>query len=297
MSEPARDAVCPVRTLTEEQRQQRAHDTGGEPILEFTGPKNPYVDYVGTDVLLSLQRTRTDAPGEPAFLIATQIIELMFKLGATEARRARDLVEAGEVDEALWVLRRMREITDTLVSCWGMLRTLSPSDYALFRDDLGEGSGFQSSMYRQLEFALGNKNASMLRPHKGQFAYDDALRALHEPSLYDAAVRLLHRSGLDVPMECVERDWSEQREENDAVVKAWRAVYAEPDRYHGLYRLAEALVDVAYDLGRWRFTHLLVVERVIGGKVGTGGTNGVRWLRKVADHRFFPELWTVRSLV
>src|SRR5689334_23336298 len=125
MSEPVRDAVCPVRTLTEEERQQRAHETGGEPILEFTGPKNPYVDYVGNDVLLSLQRTRTEAPGEPAFLVTTQIIELMFKLVSVEAQRARDLLEADEPDDALWVLRRMREITDHLVGCWGMLRTLS----------------------------------------------------------------------------------------------------------------------------------------------------------------------------
>lgn len=258
---------------------------------------NPFTDYVADDVLLSLQRPRTDAATEPAFLITTQVMELLFKLSYLEALRVRNLLEADDLAGALWTLRRLGRVQRVLYTTWDVLSAVSPTEYGEFRSHLGEGSGFQSQMYRQLEFVLGNKSRALAEMHRGDDkSYRDLRRALSEPSVYDAALRLLRRRGLPIPDNCVERDWSEPYDEKEAVVRAWRLVYTAPDGERAdLFQLGEALVDVAYDFGRWRAIHLLTVERVLGSKEGTAGTSGVKWLRRVAEHRHFPELWTVRG--
>jgi tryptophan 2,3-dioxygenase len=281
--------------LTEEARNLRALSSEGEPVIGFAGG-NPFVAYVASDVLLSLQHPRTDSAGEPAFLITTQMMELQFKLASVEVGRARDQLEGDDVGAALWTLRRLRHVYSSLNSCWDVLSSLSPTEYGEFRDQLGEGSGFQSYMYRDMEFVLGNKNRALAEAHRGEErVHRQLLRRLAEPSLYDATLRLLWRRGLPVPDGCAERDWSEPYQEQDAVTDVWRTIYVERDKHSDLYLLAEALVDLAHDLARWRSSHLLTVERLLGAKVGTGGTSGVPWLRRVADHRFFPELWTIRT--
>lgn len=288
--------AMPIRALTEQDRKQRAEETGGQPILDFAEGGNPFVNYLAVDRLLSLQNPRTKANSEPAFLIMSQVMELLFKLVHGEAAKARDLLDADDVRGALWVLRRTHRVQRTLSGTWEVLGALSPVDYGEFRDDLGEGSGFQSYMYRQLEFILGNKNPAMLNPHRNSpEVHAELSSALAEPSLYDAALRLLHRRGLPLPLDCAERDWARPYQERPEVVEAWRVVYADIDGHFDLHQLGEALVDLAFEFGHWRSMHVLTVERVLGAKVGTGGTTGVKWLRRVADHRFFPELWQVRS--
>jgi tryptophan 2,3-dioxygenase len=284
------------RWLTEEDRVRRSRETGGEPILAFDAKVNPFAGYLNADVLHTLQNPRTKGLGEPAFLIMGQVMELLFKLSLTEVRQARDCLDADDVRGALWVLRRLLRSQEMLVHTWHVLSSLSPTEYAEFRDSLGEGSGFQSYMYRQLEFTLGNKNPRLLEPHRNNpAAYADVLRALHEPSLYDAALRLMQRHGLPIPQEHLDRDPTQPYTSSDEVVGAWLTVYREPQRWSEVYELGEALTDVAYQFGRWRHDHLLTVERILGHKVGTGGTSGVTWLRRIAEHRFFPELWYVRS--
>jgi tryptophan 2,3-dioxygenase len=256
---------------------------------------NPFTDYVAGDVLLSIQHVRTDSAAEPSFLIMTQVMELLFKLIHTEAVRIRELLDADDVAGALWTMRRLRREHAFLNTSWDVLSTLSPIEYNEFRGQLGEASGFQSHMYRQLEFVLGNKVPAVLNMHRDPQVRGELRRALDEPSLYDAALRLLWRRGLSVPEACVERDWSAPYREREEVVGAWQAVYAERAKHGDLYELAEALLDLAYDHSQWRNTHVLTVERLLGAKTGTGGTSGVSWLRRVAGHRFFPELWTVRT--
>ncbi|WP_336214993.1 tryptophan 2,3-dioxygenase [Nonomuraea sp. LPB2021202275-12-8] len=283
------------RAQSDDERAEKARRTGGEPILEFEG-RTPFAAYVRPDVLLSLQEFRTKSASEPAFLIGTQLMELMFKLGHIEASRARDQLDADDADAALRTLRRLRLVQGLMVGSWELFGALSPAEYREFRDQLAGGSGFQSSAYRQWEFVLGNKNAAMIRPYEGDAGvYGDLVRDLIGPSLYDAALGLLARSGLAVPADCLERDRAAPYRPRAEVEQAWRQVYEDPVRHHTLHLLAEALVDVAYEFGKWRATHLLVVERVLGGKPGTGGTSGVDWLRRAAEHRFFPELWSVRS--
>ena len=59
--------------------------------------------------------------------------------------------------------------------------------------------------------------------------------------------------------------------------------------------MCEELVDLEESFQLWRFRHLKTVERIIGGKTGTGGSSGTDFLRAALDLRFFPELWDVRS--
>jgi tryptophan 2,3-dioxygenase len=287
------------RPLTEEERRRQAKRTAGEPLLDFTvGRVNegsmPYIDYHHVDVLLGLQHPRTDEPAELSFYIIGQVQELLFKLLFTEANRIRDLLFDDRLDRALGYLRRAERVQRVLTACWEPVSTISPTEFAAFRDELGTASGFQSFMYRQLEFALGNKSPRMAAAYAAVPAIHAQVEAaLRAPSLYDAVLALLRRRGLNIPLECVERDFARPYEPHPAVQKAWAGVY---DAAGGdLYVLAEALSELNYQFSRWRMTHLLAVERVLGRKPGTGGTSGVEWLRRVAEYRFFPELWNVRS--
>lgn len=255
----------------------------------------PFAEYARMHTLLALQHPRTTAEAEPGFIILSQVKELLFSLLHTEFSTARDHLRDGRVHEALWTLRRADRVQHILLSCWEGLSALTPGEFASFRDVLGSASGFQSFSYRRLEFLLGNKNPAMARPHRGTPYHDQVRDQLRQPSLYDQALRLLARLGLDIPAEVVDRDFAEPYRPRAAVERAWHAVYREPDRHREAFLVGEALTEAAYQFGRWRYTHLLTVERVLGGKPGTGGTTGVPWLSKIAEHRFFPELWSVRS--
>lgn len=278
------------------ERRDRAERSGGSPTLDFPAGSTPYIDYQSIDVLLSLQQHRTDAPGEPTFYAMGQVKELLFKLLYTELRRAQDQLRDDAVREAVATLQRTQRVFELLAATWSVLDTLSPTEFAAFRDHLGEASGFQSYMYRRLEFVLGNKVESMTRPHRGvPHVYRDVLADLRSPSLYDEALRLLHRRGAALPAAVLDRDWSLPYEPHEAVEAAWATAYRDPRQDNELYQLAEALIGVAERFSAWRLQHLLTVEKVIGPKPGTGGTGGVEWLRRIAGHRFFPELWTVRG--
>lgn len=191
----------PDRRAAAAERADRADRNHGRPTLSFgdDGP-TPYVDYAGIDALLGLQRPRSAEPAETAFIIATQVMELLFTLIRHEWEQARDALDADDVAGALAALRRGRGAQDVLVDSWELLATLKPTEFNRFRDGLGESSGFQSYTYRHLEFLLGNKSAAMVRPHRAMPDVRAGLeRSLGEPSLYDAALRLLHRRGLPCP--------------------------------------------------------------------------------------------------
>ncbi|WP_159940040.1 MULTISPECIES: tryptophan 2,3-dioxygenase [unclassified Nocardiopsis] len=278
-------------------RVRRAEPEEGAPNLAFDRP-TPYVDYTGIDTLLSLQRPRTDEPAESAFIIATQVMELLFALVRERWEAARDALEADDVPGALAWLRRAHHAQDVLNDSWGLLADMTPTEFNRFRDSFGAASGFQSYGYRELEFLLGNKSAAMIRPHKAMGAVAGRLTGLLErPGLYDAALRLLHRRGLPVPADRVERDWTLPYEPSPEVEAAWAEVYADDRPGNDLFLLAEALVDVAERVTRWRHRHLVAVKRTMGGKPGSGGSNGLSWLARNAEQDVFPELWSLRSSV
>ena len=255
----------------------------------------PYAAYADIDELLTLQHPQTDEPTEPGFIILSQVKELLFTVLHTEFTTARDALAGDRLSDALWTLRRAVRVQRTLLSCWDFFDAMSPGEFAAFREVLGTASGFQSFTYRRLEFLLGNKNPHLVRPHENTPHHAEMVVALHQPSLYDAALRYVAGHGVDLPADVLHRDLSVPYRPSEPVEAAWRSVHREPDRYRDLFLLAEALMDVATSFARWRYTHLLVVQRILGGKPGTGGTGGASWLTGIAEHRFFPELWSIRS--
>ncbi|MEW2253821.1 tryptophan 2,3-dioxygenase family protein [Streptomyces sp. NPDC047869] len=266
------------------------------PHLDFAGT-TPYEDYVRADVLTHLQHTLSDDPGEMVFLVTTQVMELWFTVVVHEWETAAKALRQDDVPTAIAALKRSVRELEALNASWKPLGQLTPAQFNSYRGALGEGSGFQSAMYRRLEFLLGEKSASMLVPHRGApRAHAELEKALHEPSLYDEVLRLLARRGHAIPASVLNRDVSRRYEHSDAVESAWAAVYS-GDQDGELVRLGEALSDVAELVWRWRNDHLVATRRAMGAKAGTGGSAGVAWLEKRARKNVFPELWTARSHV
>jgi tryptophan 2,3-dioxygenase len=183
-----------------------------------------------------------------------------------------------------------------LIQSWEILSTMTPFDYASFRDSLGKSSGFQSFQYRMLEFRLGNKNRKMATVFESNPPIAGLVNAaLDEPSIYDESLALLARRGFPIPKDILERDFSEAWVSDPRVTEAWRQVYRDVTTHWDLYELAEKLVDLEYRFHLWRYSHMKTVERIIGSKPGTGGTSGVSYLNKALSLRFYPELWDVRT--
>jgi tryptophan 2,3-dioxygenase len=255
-----------------------------------------YADYLGLDKILSAQNLLSGHHDETLFLIIHQASELWMKLVLHELSAARQLVITNDLGSAFKLLARVSKVQNQLKQSWDVLATMTPADYVAFRDALGHSSGFQSYQYRMIEFILGNKNAAMIEVHRhDEQIYDRVKNSLNTPSLYDECLKLLHRRGLKIPAEYLNRDWSEPYEENDAVRDAWLEIYRDTETYWDLYELAEKLVDVEDNFQQWRFRHMTTVKRVIGFKRGTGGTAGVGYLAKALNLRFFPELWSLRT--
>ncbi|MGW5612653.1 tryptophan 2,3-dioxygenase family protein [Streptomyces sp. NPDC003877] len=266
------------------------------PHLDFHGT-TPYEDYVKADVLTHLQHTLSDDPGEMVFLVTTQVMELWFTVIVHEWETAAHALRGDDVPTAIAALKRSVRELEALNSSWKPLAQLTPAQFNSYRSALGEGSGFQSAMYRRMEFLLGDKSASMLVPHRGApRVHAELEKALHEPSLYDEVVRLLARRGYDIPESVLRRDVARRYEPSPEVEAAWTAVYS-GDEQHEIARLGEALSDVAELVWRWRNDHLVATRRAMGAKTGTGGSAGVAWLEKRAQKNVFPELWTARSYV
>ena len=224
-----------------------------------------------------------------------QVMELQFKLLGYELTRAQLALRADDLRETQVILRRCHRVLEYLGQIWSVISTITPRGYQAFRDQLGLGSGFESYMYRRLEFILGNKQLGMLVPHQGVPEVHAVLAAvLRAPSLYDDAIALLYLRGLAIDRGALERDWSEPYQPNDSVRAAWLEIYRTVEPHDDLYQLGEALMDLADQFKVWRYRHFVTVERLIGFKPGTGGS-GIGWLRKVVDQNFFPELWEVRT--
>ncbi len=255
-----------------------------------------YGDYLQLDAILGAQKQLSPDHNEMLFIIQHQTSELWMKLMLHELRAAIANVAADELGDAFKKLARVSKIMEQLVHAWDVLATMTPPEYSAIRPYLANSSGFQSAQYRCIEFALGNKNAAMLKPHAHR---PDLLAqvqaAFVAPSLYDEALRLLARRGLPVPASHIERDWTQAYAESDAVEQAWLVAYRDPKAHWDLYQLGEELTDLEDAFRLWRFRHVTTVERVIGFKRGTGGTGGVSYLRKMLDVVLFPEIWKLRT--
>jgi tryptophan 2,3-dioxygenase len=255
-----------------------------------------YGEYLHLDTLLSSQERLSGHHDEMLFIIIHQVSELWMKLVLHETDAAIAAIQADDLPASFKKLARVTRIQEQIIQGWDVLSTLTPAEYIEFRDALGQASGFQSYQYRMIEFALGYKTGHILKIYeKDPELHAQLEKAYHAPGLYDVAIQALRKAGFDIPEEVADRDFSRLYEENEAVKKAWMTVYQNVDRYWELYQLAEKLVDIEDSFQQWRFRHMKTVERIIGFKKGTGGSSGVNYLKKVLDHRFFPELWDLRT--
>ena len=265
-------------------------------IITALGADASYGGYLALEVLLAAQRPRSSHHDEMLFIIQHQTAELWMKLMIHELAAAIGHVRSDSLAPCFKILARVKQIQRQLFEQWAVLETLTPSEYLEFRDVLGPASGLQSFQFRAIEFLLGNKNARRLE----LYPHDERTRGfleglLRAPSLYDEFLRHLARRGMPVPRERVERDWSQPYERHPGVTAVFRTIYADPKTHWDAYDMCEKLVDVEENFQLWRFRHVKTVERVIGFKRGTGGTDGVAFLRKSLEIALFPELIDVRT--
>jgi tryptophan 2,3-dioxygenase len=260
--------------------------------------RTTYGGYLQLPVLLSAQKPLSDPPhhDEMLFIVQHQVAELWLKLMIHELRAAIARLRGDDVDATLKILARVKQVQQQLFAQWGVLETLTPSEYLEFRHVLGPASGFQSQQYRMIEFLLGNKNEGMLRVFGHDPVAQGELReALEAPSLYDEVLRYLARRGHAVPEALLGRDVTVPHERAPELLPVFRRIYEQPREYWPEYHLCEQLVDIEENFQLWRFRHMKTVERIIGYRRGTGGSSGVGFLRKALDLTFFPELLDVRT--
>ena len=242
-----------------------------------------YADYLHLDALLAAQQPRSELHDEMLFIVIHQTKELWLKQILHEVERAIALVRSDGFGEALKALARVSRIQSVMTLSWDVLSTLTPVDYAAFRHVLGTSSGFQSAQFRELEYRLGLKDPRFLDHAEGGSEGRARLAAaLAAPSLWDEANAALARRGLAAG-------------NADEITASWLAVYRDSERWFDLYALAEKLVDVDDALAAWRHKHLLTVERIIGFKRGTGGSDGAAYLTATLTKRAFPILWALRT--
>lgn len=281
-------------------RNPRAQSSGqGQaPKVEFE-ETTPFDAYVRSSTLVTLQQTATDEPGEYMFLVMSQIMELYFDLLAFEWRTAQRFLRDDNLTDALVALRRSIDDFKALNASWITFKWMTPTDFNAFRDALGEASGFQSFLYRHVEFLLGFKDPALLRPHKHVAGgnYDKLLEAYEAPSLYDDALAYLARRGYAVPQAVLAAPPARTHEWDEGVEDTWVAVYTSSAHTDPLRQLGEALTDIAEEFSTWRYWHLIAVRRAMGAKGGTGGSAGLAWLEKSLQRQAFPELWSARTRI
>jgi tryptophan 2,3-dioxygenase len=244
-----------------------------------------YADYLKLDQLLSAQQPLSDLHDEMLFIVIHQTKELWMKQMLHELRLAIALVNEDRFAEAYKAMARISRIQAVMTLSWDVLSTLTPVDYMKFRHVLGTSSGFQSAQFREIEYRLGLKDPRYLEHYAEGSAERAKLQdALKTTSLREAAIAALERVGFDVGDRSPE-----------ALAAAWLQVYRDAECWFELYELAEKLVDIDDALASWRHKHVLTVERIIGNKRGTGGSEGASYLRSTLDKRIFPELWSLRT--
>ncbi|MDC2888153.1 tryptophan 2,3-dioxygenase [Psychrosphaera algicola] len=240
-----------------------------------------YGDYLQLDKILSAQQPLSTEHDEMLFIVIHQSGELWLKLAGHELSAAMDMIKSQQFGQAFKVISRVKQIFLQLTQAWNILSTLTPVDYLKFRDVLGHSSGFQSYGYRKLEFMLGNKNLELLKVHEATPEIHAELTALcHAPSIYELTLQVMSAQGLKIDDIAIDRNFAEPYVRNDSVLEAWKEVYHHSDKYFELYELAEKLMDIEDVFQNWRFKHMYTVQRVIGNKMGTGGSSGVSFLKK-----------------
>jgi tryptophan 2,3-dioxygenase len=247
-----------------------------------------YGAYLRVPELLAQQVPESDPPAHDELLFITihQIYELWFQLLLAELTDARDRLLTGEVYTPRVRLERCHVIEHVLIGQIDVIDTMTPQDFLAFRTKLAPASGFQSSQFREIEFLSGLKDSGYLDRFRGLTDEEQTRlrRRLDEPSLWDGYLALLSKFGFDVSTV-------------DQRFAAYRMIAHDRERYGALWDLAEALVEHDQAWSQWRARHVLMAERQIGTKPGTGGSAGGAYLRSRIGLRFYPELWELRTVL
>lgn len=245
--------------------------------------------------MLGLQRPQSDGPehDEMLFIVIHQVYELWFKQLLHELDHLQKLLEAGQGLAALGTLKRILTILKVLVSQIDVLETMTPLEFLSFRDRLESGSGFQSFQFREFEFVLGYKQPAALDRYPAGSEHRARLeRRLGARTLWDAFLAFLKGQGVPVPADALARDVTQSVAASEGVQRALVGVY----RAGGIpAQLCERLVDLDEGVQEWRYRHVKMVQRTIGTKRGTGGSDGAAYLMRTLNHPVFPDLWAIRT--
>ena len=258
-----------------------------------------YNKYLRVRELIDLQ-TCLSSPAhhdELLFITVHQAYELWFKQILHEIDATLRLMNEDRTGEAALAMRRVVEIEKLLVSQIHILETMTPINFLGFRDELNPASGFQSMQFREIEFASGLKQDSVVNAFKDdEFASERLRLRLTSSSLGEVFFALLRRNGFDAPQDDDKpRDEKERRSNQSKRVRAIVEILTHPEKLYKEYQLAEALLEHDEYFALWRSHHIKMVERMVGAKRGTGGSEGVGYLKKTLDSKFFPELWEART--
>jgi tryptophan 2,3-dioxygenase len=259
-----------------------------------------YNKYLRVPELIDLQ-TCLSSPAhhdELLFITVHQAYELWFKQILHEIDAAISLMKEDHPAAAAQALRRVVEIEKLLIAQIHILETMRPISFLAFRDELNPASGFQSMQFREIEFSSGLKDDAVVR----SFSHDDFARKrlqtrMTTPSLSESFFALLRRRGLDTPGSDAPRDEKERRSNHGKRQRAMCEVLTHPEQLGPEYQLAEALLEHDEYFSLWRSHHIKMVERMVGTKPGTGGSEGVGYLQKTLDKKFFPEIWEARTFL
>jgi tryptophan 2,3-dioxygenase len=254
-----------------------------------------YSSYLAVDELLALQRPRSAGPehDEMLFIVIHQVYELWFKQVLHELDHVITLLGAGDAYRAQHSLKRILTILKVLVAQLDILETMTPLEFQSFRARLEAASGFQSDQFRQLEFVLGHKSpAAIARFAAGTRARTALAARFEQPTLWDAFLHYLSRQGHAVPPAQLSRDKTKPIVASPELQTMFIDLYRN-DAKHA--EMCERLVDLDEGIQEWRYRHVKMVERTIGAKMGTGGSEGAQYLRTTLMQPIFPDLWAIRS--
>jgi tryptophan 2,3-dioxygenase len=254
-----------------------------------------YTSYLKLEELLSLQSPLSEGPehDETLFIIVHQVYELWFKEMLHELDYLKQLLERRDTTRALHTLKRVLTILKVVVAQIDVLETMTPLEFLSFRERLESGSGFQSYQFRELEFLLGAKDPGALaRYPSGSESRRSLEHRLEEPTLWDAFLRFLAASGYPVPKDHLNRDVRSRVASSPELHPVLIDVYrGDP----AIRSLCERLVDLDEGFQEWRYRHVKMVQRTIGTKQGTGGSEGAAYLLTTLNKPFFPDLWAIRT--
>jgi tryptophan 2,3-dioxygenase len=271
-----------------------------EHLLE-PGPQTlTYGSYLKIDELLSLQTKVADPPqhDEMLFIIIHQVYELWFKQILCELDEAVVALQQNQVMRLMKAIKRITTIQNILIQQIDVLETMTPSDFNLFRDRLNPASGFQSYQFRIVEFRLGMKEEGYLKFFRHQPQASAALTdAMQSKTIYDHVLHFMARRGYAIPHEVLNRDTSKPHVSHPKIVEEMARIYQNSAQHSDMYHVLESLLDIDEKFEIWRYRHVAMVKRMIGTRIGTGGSSGAKYLSTTLTKRAFPEIWELRNLL